>query len=54
MGNNNDEAHVTDGMSIYHDLRFHLQGIDDLDDSWTKLESVFSKHNIIRSHQIEN
>jgi hypothetical protein len=25
-------------MSISHDLRFHLQGIDDLDESWENLE----------------
>jgi hypothetical protein len=34
-------------MSISIDLRFHLQGIDDLDDVWKKLEVVFGKHNII-------
>jgi hypothetical protein len=29
------------GMSISPDLRFHLQGIDDPDEAWGKLESVF-------------
>jgi hypothetical protein len=42
------------GMSISPDLRFHLQGIDAPDETWTKIEVVFDKHNIIRAHQIEN
>jgi hypothetical protein len=41
-------------MSISHDLRFHLQGIDGPDKDWEKLEVVFGKHNVIRAHQIEN
>jgi hypothetical protein len=52
--NNSDEAYGLIEMSISPDLRFHLQGIDSMDASWTKLEAVFGKHNIIRSHQIEN
>jgi hypothetical protein len=39
-------------MSPY--LRFHLQGIDDPDEAWESLESVFGKHNTIQAHQIEN
>jgi hypothetical protein len=35
-------------------LRFHLQGIDDPNDAWEKLEVVFGKHNIIQAHQLEN
>jgi hypothetical protein len=30
-------------MSISPDLRFHLKEIDDLDESWEKIESVFGK-----------
>jgi hypothetical protein len=41
-------------MSISTNLRFHLQGIDDLDEVWTKLEVVFGKHNEIQMHQLEN
>jgi hypothetical protein len=52
--NRNDEARGLIGMSISHDLRFHLQEIDDPDEAWEKLESVFGKHNIIRAHQLKN
>jgi hypothetical protein len=41
-------------MSISSDLRFLLQRIDDPDDAWENLETVFGKHNIIQSHQLEN
>jgi hypothetical protein len=41
-------------MSISPYLRFHLQGIDDPDEAWAKLEVVFGKHNVIQAHQIEN
>ena len=41
-------------MSISPDLRFHIQEIDDPDEAWEKLESMFGKHNIIRAHQLEN
>jgi hypothetical protein len=34
-------------MSISHDLRFHLQGLDAPNKSWEKIEVVFGKHNII-------
>jgi len=34
-------------MSISLDLWFYLQGIDDLAESWDKLEAVFGKHNVI-------
>jgi hypothetical protein len=37
-------------MSISPNLRFHLQGIDDPDKSWEKIESMFGKHDIIRVH----
>jgi hypothetical protein len=37
--NKSDEARGLIGMSISLDLRFHLQGIDALDASWTKLEA---------------
>lgn len=52
--NENDKARGMIGMSISPDLRFHLQGIDDLDEAWEKLEFVFGNHNIIRAHQIKN
>jgi hypothetical protein len=52
--NMNDESLGLIGMSISPNLRFHLQGIDDLDEAWEKIEYVFGKHNIIRAHQIEN
>jgi hypothetical protein len=41
-------------MSIYLDLRFHLQGIDDPNEAWEKIQSMFGKHNIIQAHQDEN
>ena len=47
--NKNDEAHGLIGMSISHDLRFHLQSIDKPKEAWEKIESVFGKHNIIRA-----
>jgi hypothetical protein len=50
----NDETRGLIRMSIFPDLRFHLQKIDDPDEAWEKLESVFGKHNIIRAHELEN
>ena len=41
-------------MSISTNLRFHISGIDEPDQAWEKLESVFGKHNEIRGHQLEN
>ena len=41
-------------MSISPDLRFHLKEIDDLDEAWEKIESVFGKLNIIQAQQLEN
>jgi hypothetical protein len=41
-------------MSISPYLRFHLQSIDQPKEAWDKIESVFGKHNIIRSQQLEN
>jgi hypothetical protein len=35
-------------MSISSDLWFHLQGIDDPDEAWEKLETIFGKHNEIQ------
>jgi hypothetical protein len=52
--NKNDKPCGLIGISISHDLRFHIQGIDDLDDAWENLETMFGKHNIIRAHQLEN
>jgi hypothetical protein len=45
--NKNDESCGLIKMSISHDLRFHLQEINDLDDAWEKIETVFGKQNII-------
>jgi hypothetical protein len=52
--NRNDEARGLIGMSISLDLRYHLQGIDDPEAAWDKIESVFGKLNIIRAQQLEN
>jgi hypothetical protein len=52
--NRNDEAHGIIRMSISHDLRFHLQGLDAPNKAWEKFEFFFCKHNLIQSHQIEN
>jgi hypothetical protein len=41
-------------MSISPNLRFYLKEIDDPDEAWEKIESVFGKHNIIQTHQLEN
>jgi hypothetical protein len=34
-------------ISVSLDLRFHLEEIDDPDEAWENLESMFGKHNII-------
>ena len=52
--NRNDEARGLIGMSISPDLRYHLQGIDDPEVAWDKIESVFGKLNIIRAQKLEN
>jgi hypothetical protein len=39
--NKSDEACGLIGMSISPDLRFHLQGIDALDEAWEKIQVVF-------------
>jgi hypothetical protein len=41
-------------MSISSDLRFHLQGVDKLDDDLRKIEIILGKHNNIRSNQLQN
>jgi hypothetical protein len=48
--NMNDKACGLIGMSISHNLRFHLQEIDDPDEAWEKLEPLFGKINSIRAH----
>jgi hypothetical protein len=52
--NRNGKARGLIGMSISPDLRYHLQGIDDLEEAWDKIESMFGKLNIIRTQQLEN
>ena len=41
-------------MSISTGFRFHISGIDELDNAWEKLEFLFGKHNEIQGHQLEN
>jgi hypothetical protein len=45
--NRSDEARGLIRMSISPDLRFHLKEIDDPDEAWENIESVFGKLNII-------
>jgi hypothetical protein len=45
----NDEACGLIRMSISPDLRYHLEGIDDPEETWNTVESVFGKLNIIRA-----
>jgi hypothetical protein len=52
--NRNDEARGLIEMSISPDLRYHLQEIDDPEEAWDKIESVFGKLNIIREQMLEN
>ena len=52
--NRNDEARGLIGMCISPDLRYHIQGVDDPEAAWDKIESVFGKLNIIRAQQLEN
>jgi hypothetical protein len=52
--NRSDEAHGLIKISMSPDLRFHLQEIDDPNEAWENLESLFGKHNIIQAHQLEN
>jgi hypothetical protein len=52
--NRSDEAHGLIGMSISPDLRFHLKEIDDPNEAWEKIETLFGKLNIIRAQQLEN
>jgi hypothetical protein len=52
--NKSDEACGLIGISISLKLRFHLQGIDALNEAWKKIQVVFGKHNIIQAHQLEN
>jgi hypothetical protein len=41
-------------MSISPNLIYHLQKIDDPEEAWDTIESVFGKLNIIRAQQLEN
>ena len=43
-----------ENLTITTDLRFHISRIDEPDQAWEKLESVFGKHNEIRGHQLES
>ena len=49
-----DEARGLIGMSISIDLWLHVSRIDEPDQAWGKLESMFGKHNEIWGHQFEN
>jgi hypothetical protein len=52
--NRNEYARGLIRMSISHDLRFHLQSIDQTKEAWEKIQYVFGTHNIIREQQLEN
>jgi hypothetical protein len=52
--NRNDEARGIIIISIYPNLRYHLQDIDDPKEAWDKIESMFGKINIIQAQQLEN
>jgi hypothetical protein len=41
-------------LSISFDVWFHIQGINDPDEAWDKMNKVFGKHNVIQAHQLEN
>jgi hypothetical protein len=45
--NRSDEARGLIRMPISLDLRFHLKEIDDPNEAWENIESVFGKLNII-------
>jgi hypothetical protein len=49
--NRSEEARGLIRMSISPDLRFHLKEIDDPNEAWEKIESVFGKLNIIQAQQ---
>jgi hypothetical protein len=48
--NKNDGASGLIRMSISCYLWFHLQGIDDLDESWDKMNIIFDKHNVSQAY----
>jgi hypothetical protein len=52
--NRSDEARGLIGMSISPDLRFHLKEIEDPNEAWENIETVFGKLNIILAQQLEN
>jgi hypothetical protein len=52
--NRSDKACGLIKMSISPDLRYHLQEIDDPEEPWENIESVFGKLNIILAQQLEN
>jgi hypothetical protein len=45
--NRSDKEHGLIIISISPDLRYHLQEIDDPEEDWVKIESLFGKLNII-------
>jgi hypothetical protein len=47
--NKSDEPCGIIRISISHDLRYHLQEIDDPEEGWDNIESMFGKLNIIRA-----
>ena len=50
--NRNDEARGLIRISISPDLRFHLKEIDDPDEAWENIESIFGKLNIIQAQKL--
>ena len=53
-GKKNDQALGLIGMSIFPDLRFHLDGEDSPVKAQEKLNNVFGIKNEIRAFQLEN
>jgi hypothetical protein len=49
LANMNEKSRGLIRISISPNLRFHLKEIDNPDEAWEKIESVFGKHNIIRA-----
>ena len=52
--NRNDETRRIIRMSTSSDTQFHLRGIDDLDEAWENIDTVFGKNNEIWAYHLEN
>ena len=49
-----DEAFGTLCMSVSPGLLFHIESSTTPNEVWTKLETLFGKHDELRGHQLEN